>query len=181
MNFTFTLFDYAGVVIVETASAVYTYRLDGAVVREIEKVARHRPGRAINMLKQLAVLTKEDKMEKANTYAATVVTRQQKIAAIEAEMQKKGGFKVFKQGSSIRVIDAVCGCPNHRCTGLIFYKRFKPRGKEHRIIVHVICFNCGTRWPMIVIDQHDYDEQHPKFNGNHFFLRSHGLRGWMFK
>jgi hypothetical protein len=183
-NFVFTLFDLSGVIEMETINHRYTYYLDGAIVGKAKKCANFSPGRALNYIKKHAYDVQKEKRDMVQTTAASKhVRREQAVCHATDYMQKHGNFTLFRNSKSLRVFPAPCDCPGNRISGVLFFKWVKltPKSKTfRRLIMHVVCYKCMAKSPIMVIDPINWD---PKIKGfePHPFLKQHNLKHYYFK
>jgi hypothetical protein len=182
-SFQFKLFDYWGTVVVETKTTRYTYNMDGAHVRVAERMARHTPGKALNYVKRVCTQEplKENTMAEPRTEAGQVVRRQRAVAKREEYMRTHGNFALFKSDKgAYRVFPAPCGsCDRHRISGLLFYKWVKRQTnykKFDRLIIHTVCYKCGEKSKMLILDPADYRKTENNPLWDKFKIRYHYLR-----
>ena len=184
-NFWFTLFDLTGVIEMETLTHRYTYYLDGAIVRRAAKCAGFSPGKALVFIKKHAVdVQKEERTMAQPTESGKIVRRQRALKEIEGYMSKHGNFTMFLNGKSLRVFPATCDCKHNRITGVLFFKWAKRNArykKFDRLIMHVVCYRCQVKSPIMVMDPIEYDPTADGFTKMNAFLKEKGLKHWQFK
>jgi len=184
-NFRFTLFDYTGSVEMETLTSVYTYFLDGAVVRRAEAMSRRAPGRALNLVKRHTTnVQKKEKIMSNSTQAGKMIRRNRAVEALAKYMREHGNFEMFRNGKSLRVFPAPCECPANRITGILFYKWVKRNSRYKtfdRLILHTVCYKCMKKSFILAIDPVNYDPKVKNFAGLSPFLKKHNLKHWQFK
>jgi hypothetical protein len=152
----------------------YYYFADAALFPHLQKLSRRAPGRALNALKKVAhhYEKEEINMEKKNALY--------EIKYLERTMAR--GWKLLRQGKSVRGHFSECGVVGHRAAGVLFYRWVKrhPRYKrKDRLEVFVKCWKCRHTGELKVYDPKDY-KQLP-YHNNRLAQELNGLRYYHFK
>lgn len=80
-------------------------------------------------------------------------------------MLQHGLFNLLEsKPGSFRVFEAPCECERRKLKGLLFYKWVQVGGekKATRLIIHIVCWDCGTKSHMHVYDKGDYEGYNAK-------------------
>ena len=131
----------------------------------------------------------------AKTKAAETVGMMKAVNGQKEVMRTQGNFCLAQaKGGSFKVFPAPCDCKKSRISGLLFFKwlkRNRTYKKFDRLKLVVVCFRCGAKGHFdqdgnivrqeLVIEPHEYDVKHAKFDVLHWFLKKYRIKWWTLK